>query len=432
MFDGLTGRVLTVKAPLIKETFSQTEQAVMRCLEKTGLHSAPGFERLVWEKSFDAYLEFIDSNIPCLLLQMTTNCNLNCDYCVYSPNYAHMENHGDQNMSLDTTFKSIDFFADHNGGCGEAEISFYGGETLLCFREMREAVQYARKRFAGKKLVFSVTTNGTLLNEEVVAWLAQNVDVQTTITLNGPFHDEHRKTASGKGSLACIMRNLQGIRRDHPQLWNGRIHFIANITKASELETLRSFYQKEVGKAPSIITHVRSQNGNDFIQDMIYEATQDQEKERFSIEYCESGDAFLAAYFGNAMNAMENRLIKENDGVGIIGSCLPFTEKLFVHADGKFGICETACDKAIVGDLQNGFDFKVLAQLYEKAAALFHRCCRECWAKNLCTVCFKDILDIDGTILEEIPKAFCTSSRRYALEQLRMYCTLKSALPKQG
>ncbi len=430
VFDGLTGRILTVKEPLIKKTFSQTEQAILDCFEKQNLLSTSRFERLVWEKSFDEYVEFIKSNIPCLLLQMTTKCNLNCDYCVYSENYAHMENHGNRNMTLDTIIKSIDFFADHNKDCGEAEISFYGGETLLCFKEMREAVQYARKKLDGKKLIFSVTTNGMLLNDEVSAWLNQNPDVRTTITLNGPFHDEHRKTVSGKGSLTFIMNNLRSIKSKYPQLWRERIHFIANITKVSELEALRSFYKEEVGKDPSIITHVRSQDGNDFIQDMIYEAAHDQEKERFSIEYCESGDSFLNAYFGNSMNAMENRLIKENDRVGIIGSCLPFTEKLFVHADGKFGICETACDKVIIGDLQKGFDYELLAQIYEKASSLFNNCCKECWAKNLCTVCFKDVLATDGTFVKEIPKTFCISSRKYALEQLRMYCTLKNTVSK--
>ena len=48
---------------------------------------------------------------------------------------------------------------------------------------------------------------------------------------------------------------------------------------------------------------------------------------------------------------------------------MPFTEKLFVHADGKFGICETACDKVILGDLENGFDYNALADIYSKAHA---------------------------------------------------------------
>ena len=430
VFDGLTGRILTVKEPLIKETFSKTEQAILACFEKQNLLSTSSFERLVWEKSFEEYVAFIDRNIPCLLLQMTTKCNLNCDYCVYSENYAHMENHGNKNMSLDTIIKSIDFFAGHNKDCSEAEISFYGGEILLCFQEMHEAVQYARKRITGKKLIFRITTNGMLLNREISAWLNKNPDIQTTITLNGPFHDAHRRTVSGKGSLAYIMNNLRSIKSSYPQLWSERIHFIANITKVSELEALRTFYREEVGKDPSIITHVRSQNGNEFIQDMIYEAVHDQERERFAIEYCESGDSFLNAYFGNSMNAMENRLIKECDRVGIIGSCFPFTEKLFVHVDGKFGICETACDKLIIGDLQNGFDYEILEQIYKKTYSLFNNCCKECWAKNLCTVCFKDVLDTDGTFLKEIPKTFCISSRKYALEQLRTYCTLKNTVSK--
>ena len=432
VFDGMTGRILTVREPLIKETFFQTEKAVIDCFEKQMQTTPSQFECLVWEKSFDEYLAFIKTNIPCLLLQMTTRCNLNCDYCVYSGNYAHMEKHGNQDMSYETIKNSIDFFARHNKDCDKAEISFYGGETLLCFQKIQEAVVYAREKIAGKKLIFRVTTNGMLLNRMVAEWLNQNEDVITTVTLNGPFHDEHRKTVLGEGSLAYIMTNLGKIRRDFPKLWNDRIHFIANITKVSELDALRDFYRNDVEKNPGIITHVRSQDGNERIQAMILESDHDREKERLAIEYCESKDAFLNAYFGNSINAVENRLIKENNGVGMIGSCLPFMEKLFVHVDGKFGICETVCDKVILGDLQNGFDYDVLADIYTKAYALFNRCCRACWAKNLCTVCFKDILDSNGEFLKEIPKPFCLSSRKYALEQLKTYCTLKKTASQSG
>lgn len=425
VFDGITGKILTVKDPLIKENFSQTEKAVIDFLNERDPISNHRFRELVWTKSFDEYLKFIESNIPSLLLQMTNRCNLNCDYCVYSGNYAHMESHGSKDMPFETVIKSIDFFAEHNKSCKEAEISFYGGETLLCFRDIQRAVVYAREKFADKKPIFRVTTNGVLLNGDIADWLNVNKDVITTVTLNGPYQDIHRKTASGEGSLTHIMANLRSIRSKYPELWNERIHFIANITKVSELEALRSFYTNEVGKSPSIITHIRGQDGNDFIQDMICDEDYDREKERFSIEYCESGDAFLNAYFGISVNAVENRLIKENDGIGIIGSCLPFTEKLYVHADGRFGICETSCDKMIVGDLQNGFDLDMLASIYNKAYALFNGSCRECWAKNLCTVCFKDVLDTDGSFLNDIPQPFCRSSRKYALEQLRIYCTLK-------
>ena len=80
---------------------------------------------------------------------------------------------------------------------------------MLCFREMQEAVTYAREKFADKKLVFRVTTNGMLLNRNVATWLNENQDVITTITLNGPFHDQHRKNRFGKRQF--------GIYNDQPQ-----------------------------------------------------------------------------------------------------------------------------------------------------------------------------------------------------------------------
>lgn len=52
-------------------------------------------------------------------------------------------------------------------------IAFYGGEPLLEFELIRKCVHYAQSIMPGKEIEYSMTTNGTLLNKEVIEYLVK-------------------------------------------------------------------------------------------------------------------------------------------------------------------------------------------------------------------------------------------------------------------
>ena len=53
---------------------------------------------------------------------------------------------------------------------------FFGGEPLLNFTLIKETVKYAIERVkeSNKKINFSITTNGTLFNDEVIEYLNEH------------------------------------------------------------------------------------------------------------------------------------------------------------------------------------------------------------------------------------------------------------------
>lgn len=75
---------------------------------------------------------YLDSKVTTLILQVTQNCNLRCDYCVYSGSY-HNRIHSNKRMSFEMAKKGIDFLAEHSGECDKIHLGFYGGEPLLEF-----------------------------------------------------------------------------------------------------------------------------------------------------------------------------------------------------------------------------------------------------------------------------------------------------------
>lgn len=108
-----------------------------------------------------------------LILQVTQNCNLRCEYCVYSGNYE-TRGHTNKKMDFQTAKKAIDFLAEHSKNRNEVIIGFYGGEPLLEFSLMKQCVEYAEERLKGKKIEYSITTNATLLTDDVIKYFITN------------------------------------------------------------------------------------------------------------------------------------------------------------------------------------------------------------------------------------------------------------------
>ena len=46
---------------------------------------------------------YADRHMQYMTLQITQNCNLRCEYCIYSGAYDHQRTHSSKRMSLDTT-----------------------------------------------------------------------------------------------------------------------------------------------------------------------------------------------------------------------------------------------------------------------------------------------------------------------------------------
>src|SRR2546425_7024982 len=120
-----------------------------------------------------------------LVLNVANKCNLHCTYC-YEPEAAK---YGPSPMQMDWEMAqtSVDFLFHRAGKNREVNLIFFGGEALLNFKLMREVVAYAEEkgRGAGKKVDFSVTTNGTLLTDEIIDFFQEH-RFGLTVSLDGP------------------------------------------------------------------------------------------------------------------------------------------------------------------------------------------------------------------------------------------------------
>ena len=143
--------------------------------------------------------------IKALCLHVAHTCNLNCSYCFASQGKYHGER---AVMSFEVGKQALDFLIAHSGTRRNLEVDFFGGEPLMNFEVVKQLVSYAREREkeAGKNFRFTLTTNGLLIDEEVIDFCNREMS-NVVLSLDGrkEIHDRFRKDYAGNGSWDRIV-----------------------------------------------------------------------------------------------------------------------------------------------------------------------------------------------------------------------------------
>ena len=109
------------------------------------------------------------------IIHLTDKCNMNCKYC-----YEHKK---DKEISFDNIKKLVDNIVE-NDTSKSTVLSFYGGEPLLKFEMIKDTIEYVNSKEKKIDFMYSITTNGTLITDEVIDFFNDNnfVFVQLSMT----------------------------------------------------------------------------------------------------------------------------------------------------------------------------------------------------------------------------------------------------------
>ena len=147
--------------------------------------------------------------VKALCLHVAHTCNLNCSYCFASQGKYH----GDRAiMSYEVGKQALDFLVANSGKRHNLEVDFFGGEPLMNFDVVKRLVAYARsiEKEAGKNFRFTLTTNGMLINDDVIDFANREMS-NVVLSLDGrkEVHDRFRVDYAGKGSWERIVPKFQ-------------------------------------------------------------------------------------------------------------------------------------------------------------------------------------------------------------------------------
>ena len=162
------------------------------------------FTEDIYEKYIGDFKER-ETVVKALCLHIAHDCNLACQYCFAEEG----EYHGRRAlMSFEVGKKALDFLVANSGSRVNLEVDFFGGEPLMNWEVVKQLVEYGRslEEPNHKKFRFTLTTNGVLLNDEIMEFCNKEMaNVVLSIDGRKEVHDFMRPFRKGAGSYDLVM-----------------------------------------------------------------------------------------------------------------------------------------------------------------------------------------------------------------------------------
>jgi uncharacterized protein len=367
----------------LEETDSK-ETALKLTQEKYG-DEALGIQEEIEELIKDGILfskppKYFQSNLilKSMCLNVAHACNFGCLYC-----FAKKGNYGgsDALMSFDVAKASIDFLVKNSDGRDSLEVDFFGGEPLLAFDVVKKTIEYARSTYKNKNWRFTITTNGSLITEEIEKFLYDN-DVSIVLSLDGgkETNDKYRVLRNGTGTFDLIFPKIKMVTEHRKESGGYYVrgtytHTTLDISKT--VMDLHNFGFKYISLEPV----VTKEEGVGIKKEDL--SILKKEYERLATEYVNSQKEGTWNFFHFNIDLEAGPCIQKR-----INGCGAGVEYVAVSPDGSIYPCHQfdGIKETKLGDVFNGIQNKELQEKFRKANFLFNKKeCAECWARFYCT-----------------------------------------------
>ncbi len=318
--------------------------------------------------------------IKALCLHVAHTCNLSCEYCFAAQGKYNGER---ALMSYDVGKQALDFLIANSGNQKNLEVDFFGGEPLMNWDVCKELVAYARSREdeTGKKFRFTLTTNGVLVDDDVIEFANKEMN-NVVMSLDGreEIHDRLRKTINGKGSYSIIVPKFQ---------------------QFAEMRGNRGYYMR------GTFTH----NNVEFTKDLFHMADLGFTELSMEPVVCSPDDPYaltdadLPILFEQYEILAKEMLTRSKEGRGFtfyhymidlesgpciykrISGCGSGTEYLAVTPWGELYPCHqfVGDEKYSMGNVWDGVTNIELREKFKRCNAYSRPDCQNCWAKLYCS-----------------------------------------------
>jgi len=342
-------------------------------------------------------------------------------------------------MSTKTAERVIDFFIKRTKDNKRIAISFFGGEPLLSFELIKHCVSYIEAEYYGNKIDYSITTNGTLLDDNSIKFFAEK-GFQILISLDGPkeIHDKRRRFANGKGSFSTTMRNVAKVKQLYPEYYFTNVRFNAIVDTEKLFCCVDEFIsQEELLDVKKFMLNYPTANYTEHTADVREGYFIEREYEYFKFLLSKLGELplnkvshLLAARFFDVYRRCFQKIVIEQDRIPSkfhhSGPCIPGVNRLFVDTNGKFFPCERVSELSetvVLGDVENGISLEKVSKILN-VETITHQRCKRCWAYRQCSVCVANIDDMSHVSDAESKKR-CPSVCNSIETMFKDYCVLK-------
>ena len=316
-------------------------------------------------------------------LFVAQECNMRCVYC-YG---VGGEYGGGGLMSEETALRAVDWLMVNSLSARNVDIGFFGGEPLLNFPLMQKVVSYARAKAEekGKQVNFGLTTNGSILSDEIITFL-RDEKIDPLISFDGPpeYQNRQRPFKDGSGSYDKILANVRKLSAALPRV-RGRATLFGDgdpfrIKEAMEHAGFTTFFISEASPVILSARPAEAPLNDDF---------GGQTLERMTAYNCKEVDRLLALIKERKiekdappvlLSAVADMVLGQNRGYG----CAIGKTAVAVSVTGDIYPCHrfVGMEEARMGNIA---DYRVDGlNVYHRAVVDHLPECRKCWARYYC------------------------------------------------
>ena len=321
-----------------------------------------------------------DSVVKALCLHVAHTCNLNCEYCFAGQGKYHGK---DAIMSFEVGKQALDFLVKNSGTRKNLEVDFFGGEPLVNFDVVKQLVKYARsiEKETGKHFRFTLTTNGMLLDDDVIDFLNKEMN-NVVLSLDGrkEINDAKRKKINGEGSYDIIVPKFQNFveKRGNKEYYMRGTFTRNNLDFTKDIFHMADLGFKELSMEPVVSSLDTDYALKEEDLDTIFEQYEILAKEM--IKRRKQGNPFTFYHY----------MIDLSGGPCIykrITGCGSGTEYLAVTPTGDFYPCHqfVGDEKFLMGNVRDGVTNTELRDEFKLCNAYSRKECKDCWAKLYCS-----------------------------------------------
>lgn len=326
-----------------------------------------------------AVVDPADIPLMTMVLEVAQDCNLRCSYC-----YAEGGAYGKTSRLLDPELarKAVRLLVKDSHDQEQVTLILFGGEPLLNMAAVKAAVEEVETLTAGtdKKVFVSLTTNGTLLTPESVAFIRRH-HIAVSVSMDGPadLHDANRTGINGEGSYDKIVSRLPALLEIGSATVAARVTLVpAQWTRVEEVfDHLLELGFHEVGIAPA------SPINRGLLPDS------DQEEQLFlgfsalARRFIQLAGRGVVLPFSNLIDLLARLHVGQTKSFAC-GAGLGY---LAVDAEGSFYVCHrlTGDEAFHVGNLDTGPDTEKIRSALDIVTAGKDLLCEGCWGRTLCS-----------------------------------------------
>ena len=351
------------------------------------------FTQDIYQPFIEEFKDKRQTVVKALCLHIAHDCNLACKYCFAEEG----EYHGRRAMmSFEVGKKALDFLVANSGSRVNLEVDFFGGEPLMNWDVVKQLVEYGRslEEPNHKKFRFTLTTNGVLLNDEIMEYLNKEMS-NVVLSLDGrkEVNDRMRPFRTGKGSYDLIVPKFQKLAESRNQSNYVRGTFTRdNLDFSEDVKHFADLGFKQMSIEPVVGPEEDPYSIREEDLPKIME-----EYDKLALEYIKrekEGRGFNFFHF----------MIDLNQGPCVykrLSGCGSGTEYLAVTPWGDFYPCHqfVGNEEFLMGNVDEGIKRTDLVKTFGNCNVYSKEKCKNCFARFYCSGgCAANSFNFHGTI----------------------------------